>query len=124
MNTLIKLFSIAILMILTSCATTKTHSEANTTQKVKFSANSQKVYQIALRTALQQKWEIKMKDSENYMFQGETPSSMNKWPDDVGVYIVKENNKTIMTIKSTLGHEPNKKFIKEYISQIKEKIKQ
>lgn len=120
---IISLFATLIMLVLLGCATTKTHSDENTTQKIKLSdVSPKKVYQTALKMALQQNWDIKMKDSENYMFQAETPKSMNKWSDDVSVYIT-ENGKTIMTIKSNLGHKPNRKFIKTYKKQVSKRLK-
>jgi len=100
-----------------------THSIENTLQKLELNCSAEKAYFIAYKKAVLLDWSFNNTDSKLFVFSATTPKTMKRWDDDVNLYIDAVNeNKCIISIKSKLGHKPNKDYITLYLISIEEQI--
>jgi hypothetical protein len=104
-------------------ATKETHSIDNTLQKLELNCGIEKAYLCSYRVASEFNWNILTSDTKIYAFTAETPKTMKRWDDYVNVYFdTVDENKSIINIKSKLGHKPNKEYITLYLTTLEEKI--
>lgn len=115
---------IGLLVFISGCATTKTHTTERTNQKIELSTDIDDAYSIAYKTAMEMSWTITNSDPDMHAFSAKTPVSWQRWEDEVNVYIEADKSKSILTVKSKLGHDPNREHIGNYIEAVMKKTKQ
>lgn len=117
-----KIILFGFVILFTSCATVqKTHTVERTTQKLELNINVENAYNLAYKTALEFSWVMTNSDTNMHAFGATTPVVLKRWDDDVNVFVEGNENNSIITVKSKLGHEPNVKYIESYLQAIKEK---
>lgn len=116
------LLSFILLLSITGCATMQTHSAQNTTQTKEFNVDAQKVYRAAVQSAMELKWNITMSDADVLAFSAKTEQLMSRWEDNVNVFINEKDGVSTITVRSTLGHEPNVKHIGEFLNLLSSKL--
>lgn len=114
-------FVLFVAILVQSCATMKTHSFENTKQTLDLDLSAEKAFSIAVRTAMDMNWEVIDTDSQLKTLSAKTPKTMNRWDDDVNVYVDNTESGSTINVKSKLGHEPNRKYIDSFLQAIKSK---
>lgn len=110
-------------VLLSGCgAITEIHSVENTTQVKEFEIDAKEVYKSALQTAMEFNWNVSMSDADAMVFNATTPGVMSRWEDLVNVMITEKNGVATLTVKSKLGHAPNKRHVVEYLNSVAEKL--
>lgn len=122
---------VSILLILvfalinSSCAVSDNfgdNAEANKTQVLEVNSSFEVAYRTAIQVAAAKNWSVKNSDIDAGFFRAETPGSMRVWSDEVSVTITEDGEKAIITVRSNLGQEPNRKIISEFLSETKQRI--
>ena len=67
-------------------------------------------------------WKVSMSDADVMAFSAEYPQTMQRWGDQVNVFIVEKEGISTLTIKTTLGHAPNTEYIRLFVTRIAGKI--
>ena len=120
------LFTALILtFIISSCAVSENfgeNAEANKTQQIEINTSFENAYRTAIQVAAERNWSVKNSDSAAGFFRAETPGSARVWSDEVNVTIIEEGGKTIITVRSNLGQEPNRKVISDFLTDLKSRI--
>ena len=111
---------IALVLLLSGCASMQVHSEKNTTKRITIKAPIQEVYNMALHTAMQMNWEITFSNESTYSFGGKTPELMSRWGDVVNIFISETPEGSVLTVSSRLGHRPNVEYIESYLNKVVE----
>jgi hypothetical protein len=101
----------------------QTHSAQNTTQTREYTAAGIDVYKNAVQSAMELKWNITMSDADVLAFKAKTYQTMSRWEDDVNVFISEKDGTSTITVRSTLGHDPNVKHINEFLSILSDKLR-
>ena len=98
------------------------NSEANKTQVLEISTSFEVAYRTAIQVAAAKNWSVKNSDINAGFFRAETPSSLRVWSDEVSVTLVEDGEKIIITVRSNLGQEPNRKIVSDFLSEINQRI--
>ena len=122
MKNLLLLISISFLLIFSGCAVSENFgadAEENKRQSITVEESFENAFRTSIQVASNQKWSIENSDSSAGFFRATTPSGMSAWEDEVSVtFSENEDDTTTITTDSSLGQEPNRKIIKEFLDEV------
>lgn len=113
-----RLLPLFLLIILSSCATLNRNFAKNRTQTIEVDKSLEQAYQLAYKNAVDLDWDFIHSDAKKHTFTAKTRRSENREEETVNVYVKKTDKGSEIKVKSNLGNDSNKDYIKSYLDSL------